>query len=68
MTLLERKYRLIEQITSTNNESVLLRIQELLQYSSEGNIPQDILSLLSESDKASKEALIKHTSVKDLLK
>ena len=67
MTLKERKYLLIEQITSTDNESVLLKIQELLQ-ASQNNISKDILNLLYISDNCAKSELVEHTSVKDLLK
>jgi len=67
MTLKERKHLLIEQITSTDNESVLLRVQELLQASQSG-ISKDILSILSVSDNCTKSELIEHTSMKDLLK
>ena len=65
MTVEQRKIELINSITSIDNESLLLRMEELIQESN-SEVPKAIMRLLELSDKSgiTKE----HRSVRDLLK
>ena len=67
MTIEQRKIALINWIANLNNESYLLKMEELKHDFSQ-DIPQDIRDLLTLSAQTPNEKLIRHTSVKDLKK
>ena len=65
MTVEQRKIELINLITSIDNESLLIRMEELVQ-ASKTNMPDSILRLLELSDKSTNWT--EHSSVKEFLK
>lgn len=65
MTVDQRKLRLINSISSTENESILIRMEELLKEAS-SEVPPAIMRLLELSSKS--DVVTPHSSVKDLLK
>ncbi len=67
MNLNKRKTELIDWISATENESLLIHLQELKKDFVE-ETPSKILSLLNLSDNVKDSELIKHTSVTDLVK
>lgn len=66
MTSEQRKINLINWINNLEDEFLLQKMEELKENSS-NKIPNDILSLLENSNNSSKSELIEHTSAKDLL-
>lgn len=67
MTLEQRKNELVNWIKELDNESLLLRIEELKTISQK-DVSEEIMNLLHLSNQAKDETLIKHTSVRELLK
>ncbi len=65
MTVEQRKIELINFITSLDNESLLIRMEELVQ-ASKTDIPDSILRLLELSDKSTNWT--EHKSVREFLK
>lgn len=65
MTVEQRKIELISLITSIDNESLLIRMEELVQ-ASKIDIPDSIMRLLELSDKSTN--LTEHKSVREFLK
>lgn len=65
MTAEQRKIQLISDITALENESVLIRMQEILEASKEG-VPDAIKRLLDLSNGTSETT--SHKSVREFLK
>lgn len=65
MTAEQRKLELINLITSIDNESLLMRMEELIEASN-AEIPDSILKLLDLSNNSSN--LSEHKSVTEFLK
>jgi len=65
MTIEQRKIQLINSITSIENESLLLRMEELIQESN-SEVPESIMRLLELSDKSDNTK--EHNSVRDIIK
>ncbi|MFT6845822.1 MAG: hypothetical protein ACJAUV_002021 [Flavobacteriales bacterium] len=65
MTVEQRKTALINLITSTNNESLLIRMEELIQNANT-DIPESIKRLLTLS--AESENIKEYSSVREILK
>lgn len=65
MTVEQRKIALINLISTTNNESLLIKMEELIQSSS-SDTPDSILRLLALSDKS--KSVKAYSSAKEILK
>lgn len=65
MTVEQRKIELINLITSLDNESLLIRMEELVQ-ASKTDIPDSIMRLIELSDKSTNWT--EHKSVREFLK
>lgn len=65
MTVEQRKIELINSITSIENESLLLRMEELI-HESKSEVPEAIMRLLELSSKS--DVVRQHKSVRDILK